>query len=172
MWKLSNFFTKTMECPLWKNANFSGFFLLLVFMVEKVIFFSFQNIIKHFIFILSYLYKKVGKIQFFYQNHGLTTLEECHFLEFFQSLFSQYGKASFFLSTISPKTFSCLIYQKYTSGKMSIFQTNANFSILFTPCFYSLESFFFFLEYHQKRCSSLFCLKQKRGKNPFFWPKP
>ena len=44
---------------------------------------------------------------------------------------------------------------------------NVNFSTVWTSCFYSLESPFLLLEYHERHFSGLYCLKKKVGKWQF-----
>ena len=51
-------------------------------------------------------------------------------------------------------------------AKMSIFRLFSTF------CYYSLESRFFFLEYHKRRFRGLYCLKKKLAKMAIFGQKP
>ena len=79
-------------------------FKLLVFIAQKGVI-SFQNIVED-IFLAYIAYKKkFEKCPFLDRNHGLTPLEKCQFVDFFNILFLQRGKA-FFPSRISLKIFS------------------------------------------------------------------
>ena len=49
---------------------------------------------------------------------------------------------------------------------------NVNFSASSTSCFYSLETRFFVLKYHQRHFPGLYCKKKKVRKMAIFGPKP
>ena len=44
---------------------------------------------------------------------------------------------------------------------------NFNFSTFWTFCLYSLERYFFVLEYHKRHFPGLYCLKKRLEKRPF-----
>ena len=48
---------------------------------------------------------------------------------------------------------------------------NVNFSTFWTSCFYSLERWFFVLEYRKRHFTGLYCLKNESWKNGHFWSK-
>ena len=76
-----------MDYPISKNLSFS---------LEKRFFFlEYRETLYA---VLFYLKQKVGEIaNFFYQNHGLTPFEKCHFFGFFYFLFLLSTKAFFSL---------------------------------------------------------------------------
>ena len=72
---------------------------LLVFIAQKAVF-SFQNIVKDIFLDYIALKKKLEKWPFLHQNHGLTPLEKCQFLDFFNFLFLQPQNALFSFQNI------------------------------------------------------------------------
>ena len=84
--------------PFGKLSIF-GLFELLVFIPQKGIF-SFQDTVKHIFLAYIALKKKLEKWPFLDQNHGLTPLEKCQFLDFLNFLFL-YPRQAFFPPRIS-----------------------------------------------------------------------
>ena len=106
--------------PFGKMSIF-GLSELLVFVPQKGVF-SLQNIVKDILLAYIALKKKLEKWPYLDENHGLTPLEKCQFLDFLNFLFLQPKKA-YFGSRISVKTFSWPILPKPKKkvGKMTIF---------------------------------------------------
>ena len=101
--KMTIFEPKPWVNPFGKLPIF-GLFELLVFIPQKGIF-SFQNIVKHIFLAYIALNKKLEKWPFLDQNHGLTPLKKCQFLEFLNFSFL-YPRKAFFRSRGSQKTFT------------------------------------------------------------------
>ena len=99
-----------------EKSQFFNFFDFLI-LESKNTFFSFQNIIKHILLADFANNKKMENFQIFDQNHGVTPLEKCQFLDFLTFCFSQYKKAFFFVSRILSNTFSFLILPKIKRWK-------------------------------------------------------
>ena len=82
------------------NMSIFRLFGLYVFIAQKGVF-PFQNIIKDiFLAYIAYKKKKLEKWPFFDQNHGLSPLEKCQFINFLDFMFLQ-GRKVFFRSRIS-----------------------------------------------------------------------
>ena len=84
--------------PFGKMSIF-GLFELLIFIAPKGVF-SFQNIVKDIFLAYIVFKKKCEKWPFLNQNHGLTPLENCQFLDFL-NFFFLYIRKAFFRSRIS-----------------------------------------------------------------------
>ena len=93
-----------------KKVSILPLFELLVFIVQKGIFFVLEYRKRHFPG-LCCLKKKLEKWPFLDQNHGLTPLEKCLIIHFSNFLFLQ-PKKSFLRSRTSQKTFSWPILPK------------------------------------------------------------
>ena len=109
-------FDRNHRLTLLEKSQFFNFFGFLILESKKT-FFSFQNIIKHFLLADFANNKKMENFQIFDQNHGVTPLEKCQFLDFLTFCFLQYKKA-FFLSRILSNTVSFLILPKIIRWKM------------------------------------------------------
>ena len=92
--KMANFGPKSRTYPFGKIPIFRPL-QLLVLIAQKGVF-SFQNIIKHIFFGYIASKNKMEKRPILGQNHGLTPLVKCQFFDFFNFLFLQPRKASFF----------------------------------------------------------------------------
>ena len=97
-WKNVHFSPKPRVNPFRKMSIFRHFELL-VFIAQTGIF-SFSSIVKTIFLVYIALKKKLEKFPFLDQNHGLTLLEKCQFVDFLNFLFLQPRKA-FFRSRIS-----------------------------------------------------------------------
>ena len=84
--------------PFGKMSIF-GLFELAVFIASKGVF-SFQNMVKDLFLAYIAFNKKLEKWPFLDENHGLTALEKCQFLDFLIFLFL-YSRNAFFRSIIS-----------------------------------------------------------------------
>ena len=78
--KMAIFGPKAWVNPLAKMPIF-GLFELFVFIAQKGVF-SFQNIIEYIFLLYIASKRKLEKMPFLDQNHGLTPLEKCQFLDF------------------------------------------------------------------------------------------
>ena len=126
--------------PLEKSQFFNFFDFLIL--ESKNTFFSFQNIIKHILLADFANNKKMENFQIFDQNHGVTPLEKCQFLDFLTFCFLQYKKA-FFLSRILSNTVSFLINfcQEKKMEKFQIFYQNHGLSPLEKSRFFDFLTF-------------------------------
>ena len=96
-------------------------FKLLVFRAYESVFFALEYRQRHFPGLYS-IKKRLEKWQLLDQNHELTPLEKCQFIDFLKFVFLWPRKA-FFCSRISSDTFSCSILPKKKSWKNGHFWT-------------------------------------------------
>ena len=87
-WISLNFFTKTMDLPLWKKANFAFFINRCSYSIERFLFCS-QRQQTFFLDLCLIDTKDEKKRQLFDQNHRLTRFEKCQF--FLKSIFLLWG---------------------------------------------------------------------------------
>ena len=105
--------------PLGKMSIF-GLFELLVFIAQKGVF-SIQNILKDIFLAYIALKKELEKQPFLEQNHGLTPLENCQFLDFLTSCFYSLERC-FSFQNIVKDIFLPYIALKKNVGKIAIFR--------------------------------------------------
>ena len=122
--------------------------------------------------------KRWKKWPFLDQNHGLTTLEKFPFFDFLKFYFCSLER-SFFVVKYRIRHFPGLYCLKKKVWKNGNFWTktmgllkNVKFLTFWTSCFYSLERLFFVLEYRERHCHCLYCLKKKVGLIVIFGQKP
>ena len=96
--KMASLEPKPLVNPFGKMSNFRRFELL-VFIAQKDVF-LFQNMVKDISLTILPDKKKMEKLPFLDQNHGITPLEKCQLFELLNFLFLQPRKA-FFRSRIS-----------------------------------------------------------------------
>ena len=84
-WKNGHFWTKTMGYPLWKNVNFSTFWTLCFYSLERC-FLVLECRKTHFPGLYC-LKKKVGKMAFFGPKVWVNPLEKSEFFDFFNFSF-------------------------------------------------------------------------------------
>ena len=113
--------------PLEKSQFFNFFDFLIL--ESKNTFFSFQNIIKHILLADFANNKKMENFQIFDQNHGVTPLEKCQFLDFLTFCFLQFKKAFFFLEYCQTH-FPFSFCQEKKMEKFQIFYQNHGLSPL------------------------------------------
>ena len=155
----------------------SQFFLLfevVVFIAYKGVFFVLGYSKTHFSG-LNCLRKKGGKIVIFWPKPWVKP-------SFFRlrALHGFYRQERRFLVLEYPNTSSCSIFLKIKKiEKSPIFDQNhwsfknINFLTFWTCWLFSLEKFFFVLDYPKTLFTSLYCLKKKKDKKiANFWPKP
>ena len=122
---------------------------------------------------IYWLKRKLEKWPFLDQKHGLTPLEKCQFFDFLNFLFLQ-PRMSFFRSRILWKTFSWPVFPKKKVGEMAIFAQNHGFEKMsifltfWTSSFYSLERYFFALQYRKRHFPPVYWTQKNLEKWPFF----
>ena len=72
-----------------------GLFKLVVFIAQEGVFSVLKYLKRHFPSIYCLKKKKIKKWPFLHQNHGLTPLQKCQLLDFFNFLFLYVRKALF-----------------------------------------------------------------------------
>ena len=121
--------------------------------------------------------KKMERVSFFDQNHGVTPLEKSQFFDFFTCFFFYNQNRRFFLLAYRATHFLGLFCLIKKMEKVAIFDQNHGLTpfenstcLDFIHCpFYSLKRGFFFLEYHKTHSRGLFCPKEKDGKISNFY---
>ena len=107
--------------------------------------------------------KRWKKIPFFDQNHRLTPLEKGQFFDFFASRFYSLERRFFFLE-YRQRLFLPYFAKNENVEQIPLVDQNHGVTPLekgeifyfLSPCFYSLERLFFFLEYRQRFFSRVF----------------
>ena len=128
--------------PFGKMSIF-GLFDLLVFIAQKGVF-SFQNIVKDIFLAYIALKKKVGKMAFWDQNHGLTRQEKGQFLDFLNFLFFS-PRTAFFFQNIVKRQFPGLFRFEKKLEKWPFLDQNHGLTPLEKCQFLDFLNFLFFL---------------------------
>ena len=146
----------------------------LLFIAQKGVF-SFQNIIKDIFQAYIALKKKLEKLPFLDQNHGLTPLEKCQFFDFLNFLFLQLERR-FFLLKYHKRHFPGLYCLKKKLNKLPFLDQNPlekyQFFDFLNFLFLQLRKAFFRSRISLKNFSwSILPQKKKSSKNCHFWTK-
>ena len=125
--------------------------------------------------------KKLEKLPFLEQNHGLTLWKNVSFSMFWIFCFYSLEKR-FLVVKYRKRHFPGLYCLKKKVGKLAIFGPKpwvnvfGKMSIFLTFwiffCFYSLERRFFVVKYRKRHFRGLYCQKKEGRKNGHFWTKP
>ena len=136
------FWTKTMCSPPWKKVSFFDFWTSCFYSLERL-FFVLKRSKRHFPS-LYLLKKKLEKLPFLDQNHGLTPLEKCEFFDFWIPSFYSLERR-FSVLEYCKRHFPCLnSLKKKNVGNMAIFwDQNHGFTPLKKCEFFNFLNFLF-----------------------------